>query len=61
MAVASGTVLQTLQGDSQSVMSVAFSPDNSKLASGSDEGMLQLWDVTNGECLHTIQGHFETV
>ena len=48
-------------GRFSNIMSVAFSPDNSKLASGSDEGMMKLWDVTNGVCLHTIQGHSETV
>ena len=57
----------TLQGHSRYVMSVSFSPDGTKVASGSGDllgdtnGVVKLWDVTNGECLHTLEGHSDSV
>jgi WD40 repeat protein len=37
------------------VYSVSFSPDGTKVASGSDDDTVKLWDVTSGECLQTLQ------
>lgn len=39
------------------VCSVAFSPDNRHLASGSSDYSIKLWDVKTGQCLKTFQGH----
>ncbi|HRS14606.1 MAG TPA: WD40 repeat domain-containing protein, partial [Candidatus Bipolaricaulis sp.] len=39
------------------VRSVAFSPDGTVLASGSDDGTIKLWDVTSGTGLRTLTGH----
>ena len=39
----------TLQGHTQSVVAVAFSPDNKTLASASYDGTLKLWDMTTGK------------
>ena len=36
--------------------SVSFSPDGTKVASGSYREV-KLWDVTSGECLQTLEGH----
>ena len=41
--------------------SVSFSPDGTKVASGSDDKTVKLWDVTSGECLQTLEGHSECV
>jgi WD40 repeat protein len=50
-------LLHTLEGHSDRVTSVAFSPDDTMLASGSRDATLQLWDVQTGECLQALEGH----
>eukprot|EP00949_MAST-11_sp_MAST-11-sp1_P003683 g3683.t1 len=54
---AGGACLQTLEGHSHYVNSVSFSPDGTKVASGSGDNTVKLWDVTSGECLQTLEGH----
>ena len=44
---ASGQRMRTLEGHTEFVNSVAFSPDGSKLASGSSDGTVVLWDVSH--------------
>ena len=36
---------------------MSFSPDGTKVASGSDDDTVKVWDVTSGECLQTLEGH----
>ena len=43
------------------VRSVSFSPDGTKVASGSGDTTVKLWDVTSGECLQTLEGHSSDV
>ncbi|KAI9770372.1 MAG: hypothetical protein M1839_003214 [Geoglossum umbratile] len=53
--------LQTLEGHSNSVLSVAFSPDSTRLASASGDYTVKIWDASSGECLQTLKGHSDWV
>jgi WD40 repeat protein/tRNA A-37 threonylcarbamoyl transferase component Bud32 len=55
------TELLTLEGHTDQVWSVAFSPDGQRLASGSREGSVKVWDATTGQVLHTLPGHTDVV
>ena len=46
--------LQTLEGHSSSVNSVAFSPDSTRLASASRDNTVKIWDASSGACLQTL-------
>ena len=49
----------TLKGHSDVVRSVAFSPDGKRLASGSRDNTIKLWDTATGKELLTLKGHSE--
>jgi WD40 repeat protein len=53
--------LQTLEGHGHSVSSVAYSPDSQRLASGSADKTIKIWDAASGQCLQTLQGHSGSV
>ncbi|TRU21283.1 MAG: protein kinase [Microcystis aeruginosa Ma_MB_S_20031200_S102] len=48
---------KTLTGHSDSVLSVAYSPDGRYLASGSGDNTIKIWEVATGKELHTLAGH----
>jgi WD40 repeat protein len=50
-----------LQGHTDSVYTVAFSPDGKHVISGSDDTTIRIWDAVTGEKLHTLQGHRSSV
>jgi len=53
--------LQTLEGHSSWVSAVAFSPDGKKLASGSGDKTVRIWDAATGATLQTFEGHSDQV
>ena len=53
--------LQTLEGHSGSVRSVAFSHDSTRLASASSDNTVKIWDASSGACLQTLEGHSDRV
>ncbi|KAF7972841.1 hypothetical protein HWV62_16950 [Athelia sp. TMB] len=44
-----------LEGHSERVNSLAFSPDGSKIMSGSSDGTIRLWDAVSGAHLNTLK------
>ena len=51
--------LKTLRGHRDVVMSVAYSPDGSLIATGSRDGTIRLWDGTTGKEKKILRGHVE--
>ena len=56
-----GPCRRTIEGHSETVLGVAFSPDGQYLASGSTDGTVKLWHVESGECTRTMEGHSHEV
>ncbi|MCC5613803.1 hypothetical protein LC605_01645 [Nostoc sp. CHAB 5836] len=50
-----------LEGHSEIVYSVSFSPDGKTLASGSADNTIKLWNLETGKEIRTLKGHSEYV
>jgi len=53
--------LRSLEGHTAEVTSLAFSPDGTRVASGSADKTVKLWDVATGEEILTLSGHTGSV
>jgi WD40 repeat protein len=49
--------MRRLEGHDWPVNSVVFSHDSSRVASGSKDKMIRIWDAHTGACLQTLEGH----
>ena len=54
-------VLSPMEGHTDSVLSVAFSPDGSRIASGDDDKNIKLWSASDGMCIATLKGQQDEV
>jgi WD40 repeat protein len=53
-----GRELLTLGGDSiPRLLTLTFSPDDTLLAAGGDDGLVRVWDVAAGKVKHQLKGH----
>ncbi|KZV52578.1 protein HIRA [Dorcoceras hygrometricum] len=54
-------VAMTLRGHTADVVDLNWSPDDSKLASGSLDNTIHIWDMSNGVCIAILRGHSSLV
>jgi WD40 repeat protein len=55
--VQTGQLIRTLDGHTDWVNSVAFSPDNLRIVSGGRDGYIKIWDALSGQLLNTLDDH----
>lgn len=53
--------LLVMSGHKKRIWSVAFSPDGTRVASGSEDYTLRIWDTVTGNCLYVLSGHTNRV
>jgi WD40 repeat protein len=50
-------LLHVLEGHTDFIPRVAWSPTGKMLATPSSDQTVKIWDITNGKLLHTLEGH----
>jgi WD40 repeat protein len=58
---ASGNLIVLVKGHTNSVSSVAFSPDGKRLISGGGDNSAIIWDVEGRKLLHRMEGHTDDI
>ncbi|MDR1174301.1 MAG: WD40 repeat domain-containing protein [Treponema sp.] len=65
LAILSALPAQTpelfLQGHSDDINTVAYSPDGRRIATGSKDNTVKIWDVESGREIRTLSGHTNSV
>src|SRR5262249_9185451 len=56
-----GTCVMTLKGHTDTVNSVAYSPDGQHIASSGSDRSVKIWRVSDGACVATLNGHTNSV
>src|SRR5262249_46174202 len=56
-----GAILRAYTAHSLRVMAVAWSPDGKLVASGSEDGSIQVWDAATGARVVSYMGHHDAV
>ena len=54
---ADGSRLVVMEGAEDWIRDVAFSPNGTLIAAGSDDGRVRVWRVSDGALLRTLEGH----
>jgi WD40 repeat protein len=60
LVLVEGRVKRVLQASSASgaaIRAVAFAPDGTSVATGSDDGMVRVWDVASGRVSYALEDH----
>ena len=55
------SMIRSLEGHQDSITTVAVSPDNSKILTGSADNTIRLWELATGQCVSTFAGHQNSV
>jgi WD40 repeat protein len=55
--VATGEELLVLRGHTQLIAALIWSPDGSRITTGSLDRMIKLWDAATGDEVLTLRGH----
>ncbi len=61
MDLATGEQKTTLEGHTRHIWSLAWSPDGERLASGSGDKTIRIWDPETESCRQTLEGHAASV
>lgn len=54
-------LIRVFSGHTRGVNSVAFSPDGSKVLTGSEDGTARIFETASGKTLHVLRGHTDVV
>ena len=57
----SGRIISVHSGHTDSVNTLAFSPDGKTIASGSKDQTIRIWSVKSGKTINTLAGHLGSV